>query len=94
VPVELVIGSETIGGTGKEQKRDWNTKPEPGAGKEPIKVKALLGNRLVAVFDDNQITVAPEQYLKRDVRLREAGSRQLQAELGSNGEHGDTSSIP
>jgi len=74
VQVELVKGGETV--------------EQPG--QEPITKKALLGSRLVAVFDDNQITTAPERYLKNDLRLVKRDRGSFTAELGPNGEHGDT----
>ncbi len=74
VPVELVVGSETV----------------ELPGEEPITKKALLGNQLVAVFDDNQITVAPERYIKTDMRLVKRDRGSFSAEVGPGGEHGDT----
>lgn len=74
VPVELVISGETV-----EQ-----------AGKEPITRKALLGNSYVARFDDNQIAIPPERYIKTDHRLVKRDRGSFTAELGPNGEHGDT----
>jgi hypothetical protein len=59
-------------------------------GQEPITMKAELGNQLVAVFDDNQLTTAPERYLKNDMRLVKRDRGSFNAELGPNGEHGDT----
>lgn len=72
--VELVKGGETV--------------EQPG--REPITKKALLGNQLVAVFDDNQITVAPHRYIKTDMRLVKRDRGSFACELGANGEHGDT----
>jgi hypothetical protein len=74
VPVELVIASETV--------------EQPG--KEPITRKALLGNQLVGRFDDNQIAIAPERYVKIDMRLVKRDRGSFTAEIGPNGEHGDT----
>jgi hypothetical protein len=44
----------------------------------------------VAVFDDNQITVAPERYIKTDMRLVKRDRGSFSAEVGPGGEHGDT----
>ncbi len=74
IPVELVKGGETV----------------ELPGQEPITKKALLGSRLVAVFDDNQITVAPERYIKSDMRLVRRDRGSFACEAGPNGEHGDT----
>ncbi|MCW5556617.1 MAG: hypothetical protein KIT22_02045 [Verrucomicrobiae bacterium] len=74
VPVEDVVSSETV--------------EQPGT--EPITKKALLGNRLVAAFDDNQLTIAPERYVKNDMRLVKRDRGSFTCELGTNGEHGDT----
>ncbi|MBN8245888.1 MAG: hypothetical protein J0L84_00430 [Verrucomicrobia bacterium] len=74
VPVEDVVGSETI--------------ELPGS--EPMTRKAHLGNRLVGAFDDNQLTIAPERYLKTDMRLVRRDRGSFSTELGPNGEHGDT----
>jgi hypothetical protein len=74
VPVELVIGSETI----------------QLPGDEPITRKAHLGNLLVAAFTDNRMTVAPEQYLFNDMRLVRRDRGSFTANIGPAGEHGDT----
>lgn len=74
VPVELVKGGEV----------------EDQPGKDPITKKARLGNQLVAVFDDNQLTIAPEPYIKLDMRLVKRDRGTFTAELGPSGEHGDT----
>jgi hypothetical protein len=89
VPVELVIQSETLGGTNANdaEKRGWVTVPNPS--KEPIKVKSYLGNRLVAAFDDNQITIPADPYVKNDIRSVKKERGAFEAELGPNGEHGD-----
>lgn len=73
-PVELVIGSESAG--------------HPDG--EPISKKALLGNRLVAAFDDGTISVAPERYLHTDLRLVRRDRGSFTAAVGTAGEHGDT----
>jgi hypothetical protein len=87
--VELVIQSETIGGANGNdaEKRGWVTVPNPS--KEPIKVKTYLGNRLVAAFDDNQITIPADAYVKNDIRSVKKERGAFEAELGPNGEHGD-----
>jgi hypothetical protein len=74
VVVELVKGGETV--------------EQPG--REPITKKALLGNQLVGAFDDNQITTAPDRYLKNDMRLVKRDRGSFSCEAGPNGEHGDT----
>lgn len=73
VPVEDVVASETV--------------EVPGS--EPITKKALLGNNLVAVVEDNQATLAPERYLKDDVRRVKRDRGSFVCEVGPNGEHGD-----
>lgn len=74
VPVDLVIQSETI--------------ERPG--KDPINRKAFLGAQLVGALDDNQLTLPPERYIKTDFRLVKRDRGTFVAELGPNGEHGDT----
>jgi hypothetical protein len=74
VIVEDVVAGETV--------------ERPGA--EPITRKALLGNQLVGVLDDNQATLPPERYLKADFRLVKRDRGSFTTELGPNGEHGDT----
>ncbi len=74
VPVECVVGSETI--------------EQPG--KEPMTKKAWLGSQLVGAIDDNQVTLAPERYLKTDFRLVKRDRGSFATEIGPNGEHGDT----
>ena len=74
VPVELVIASETVELTGQE----------------PITKKALLGNQFVDVLDRNVAWLPPERYLKEDLRRVKRDRGSFNAELGPNGEHGDT----
>lgn len=74
VMVETVVSSETV--------------EQPGS--DPITKKAWLGNKLVAVFDDSRIIVAPERYLKTDMRLVRHHKGTFDSEVGPNGEHGDT----
>ncbi len=74
VPVELVIASETVELTGQE----------------PITKKALLGNQFVDVIDRNVAWLPPERYLKDDLRRVKRDRGSFEAELGGNGEHGDT----
>lgn len=73
-PVELVVGSESAAPSGGE----------------PVSMKALLGNRLVAAFDDGVIAVAPERYLHADMRLVRRDRGSFTAQVGPAGEHGDT----
>lgn len=74
VPVADIVAGETV--------------ERPGA--EPITLKALLGNQLVGVIDDNHATLAPDRYLKNDFRLVRRDRGSFTTELGPNGEHGDT----
>lgn len=73
VPVELVVGSETV--------------DQPGG--ESITKKALLGNKLVGLLDDNLATVAPDRYTKDDLRRVKRDRGSFSCEVGPNGEHGD-----
>lgn len=73
-PVELVKGSQTI----------------DLPGEEPVTMKAFLGNQLVGAFDDARITIAPERYIKSDMRLVRRDRGSFSCEVGPNGEHGDT----
>ena len=75
LPVELVIGSETI---------------EPPGQEEPITMKQFLGGQLVAELDDNQLTLPPERYLREDWRLVRKEKGQFVCEPDSSGRHGDT----
>ncbi len=74
IPVELVVASETV--------------EQPGGDK--ITKKALLGNQYVGVLDDNRLTLPPERYLRDDHRLVKRDRGSFTADIGPNGEHGDT----
>jgi hypothetical protein len=75
VPVELVIGSETIEVPGEE---------------EAFTMKQYLGSRLVAEFDDNHIILPPERYVKDDMRLVKKDRGQFVCDPAPDGRHGDT----
>lgn len=75
VPVELVIGSETIETPGYE---------------EAITMKQFLGGELVSELDDNHLTLPPERYLREDWRLVRKEKGQFVCEPDGNGRHGDT----
>ncbi|MES1261896.1 MAG: hypothetical protein ABUS49_09175, partial [Acidobacteriota bacterium] len=75
IPVEIVIGSETI--------------DVPG-GNESITLKQYLGGQLVAELDDNHLTLPPERYLREDWRLVRKEKGQFVCEPDANGRHGDT----
>lgn len=75
VPVELVIGSETIQVPGQE---------------EPITMKQYLGGELVAELDDNHLWLPPERYLREDWRLVKKDRGQFVCTPDSDGRHGDT----
>jgi hypothetical protein len=75
IPVELVIGSETIEVAG-----------EPA----PITQKQHLGGQLVGELDDNHLWLPPERYLREDWRLVRKEKGQFICEPDVNGRHGDT----
>ena len=75
LPVELVIGSETIEVPGREEK---------------ITMKQFLGGQLVAELDDNHLTLPPERYLREDWRLVKKEKGQFVCEPDVDGRHGDT----
>src|SRR6185437_12093826 len=75
LPVELVIGSETIEIPGRE---------------ETITMKQHLGGQLVAELDDNHLTLPPERYLREDWRLVKKEKGQFVCEPDVDGKHGDT----
>ena len=75
VPVELVVGSETI--------------VVPGA-EAPQTMKAYLGSQLVGELDDNHLTLAPERYLREDFRLVRRDRGSFACEPAADGKHGDT----
>jgi hypothetical protein len=74
IPVECVVGSETI----------------ETPGHEPMTMKAWLGALLVAEIDDNHMVLAPERYLKEDFRRVRRDRGSFTCDPGPNGEHGDT----
>lgn len=75
VPVELVIGGETIEIPGYD---------------DPITMKAYLGSLLVDVLDNNHLTLPPGRYIKEDFRLVKRDRGSFVAETTSDGKHGDT----
>jgi hypothetical protein len=75
LPVELVIGSETIELPGQP---------------EPITMKQFLGGQLVAELDDNHLTLPPERYLREDWRLVKKEKGQFVCQPDIDGKHGDT----
>jgi phage FluMu gp28-like protein len=75
IPVEIIIGSETIEIPGKEEK---------------LTMKQFLGGLLVAELDDNHLTLPPERYIKDDFRLVKKDRGQFVCEPDTNGRHGDT----
>jgi hypothetical protein len=75
IPVELVVGSETI--------------EVPGEPK-PITMKQYLGGQLVAELDDNHLTLPPERYVREDWRLVRKEKGQFVCEPDASGRHGDT----
>lgn len=74
LPVEIVKGGE---------KSDL-----PGV--EPMNNKQRDGGRLIALLDDNQLTLPPERALKNDWRLVRKDRGQLVCEPDPEGHHGDT----
>lgn len=75
VPVELVIGSETI---------------QPKGQPEPMTMKQFLGGRLVGELEDNHLTLPAERFLREDWRLVRKERGQFVCEPDSAGRHGDT----
>lgn len=75
LPVELVIGSETIELPGRE---------------ETITMKQYLGSQLVAELDDNHLWLPPERYLREDWRLVKKEKGQFVCDPDVDGKHGDT----
>lgn len=75
LPVELVIGSETIEVPGQP---------------EPITMKQYLGGLLVSELDDNHLTLPPERYLREDWRLVKKEKGQFVCDPDVDGKHGDT----
>ena len=75
LPVELVIGSETIQVPGQP---------------ESITMKQYLGGLIVAELDDNHLWLPPERYIREDWRLVKKEKGQFVCEPDSEGRHGDT----
>jgi hypothetical protein len=74
LPVEIVVGSETI------------EKP----GYEPMTMKQFLGGELIGDLDDNHLTLPPERYIRNDWRLVKKERGALICEPDVDGLHGDT----
>lgn len=75
IPVELVIGSETIQIPGRD---------------EPITMKQYLGAMYVGELHDNHLTLPPERYLKEDHRLPRMEKGKFVCDPDVEGRHGDT----
>jgi hypothetical protein len=75
LPVEIVIGSETVEVLGQPDK---------------ITVKQQTCGRLVEELDDNHLWLPPERYLKEDWRLVKKEKGQFVCEPDGQGRHGDT----
>ena len=75
VPVELVIGSETVEVPGEQ---------------DPITKKQLLGGKLVEVLEDAHLILPPERYIKEDFRLVKKKRGTFDNEVAPDGKHGDT----
>ena len=74
VPVENVVGSETI--------------EMPGG--EKITMKQFTGSQYVAELEDNHLTLPPERYLREDHRLPKREKGNFVCEADAQGRHGDT----
>lgn len=74
VTVEDLVGSETI----------------ELPGKEPMTMKAYLGNKFIGELDDNHVTLAPERYIKEDFRLVKRDRGSFITDISPSGQHGDT----
>ena len=74
VPCSLVVGSERH--------------EEPGY--EPMTTKQWTGSRLVAILDDNHLTIPPERYVRDDWRLVRKEKGLIVCEPDVDGKHGDT----
>jgi hypothetical protein len=74
LPVEIVVGSETI------------EKP----GYEPMTMKQFLGSKLIGELDDNHLTLPPDRYIREDWRLVKKERGALVCEPDVDGKHGDT----
>jgi hypothetical protein len=75
VPVELVIGSETIQRPGME---------------EPMTMKQFLGGELVGELDDNHLTLPADRYVREDFRLVKKERGNFVCQPAPDGKHGDT----
>lgn len=74
LPVQLVSGSETI--------------ERPGYGKQTS--KQVLGGQLIAVLDDNCMTLPPDKYVREDWRMVKKERGLLTCAPDHDGRHGDT----
>lgn len=74
LPVRDIVASETI----------------ELPGKEPMTLKAYLGNQWVAEIEDNHAILAPERYIKEDFRLVKRDRGTFVTEISPSGQHGDT----
>jgi len=74
VPVENVVGSETI--------------EKPGG--EKMTMKQCLGSIYVGELEDNHLTLPPERYLREDHRLPKKEKGTFICEPDPQGRHGDT----
>jgi len=73
-PVQLVSGSETI--------------ERPGYGKQTS--KQVLGGQLIAVLDDNCLSLPPDKYVREDWRMIKKERGLLTCDPDHEGRHGDT----
>jgi hypothetical protein len=74
LPCSLVVGSERH--------------EEPGY--EPMTKKQWTASRLVAILDDNHLTIPPERYVRDDWRLVRKEKGLIVCEPDVDGKHGDT----
>lgn len=74
VPVQNIVGSETI--------------EMPGG--EKITMKQFTGSQYVAELEDNHLTLPPERYLREDHRLPKKEKGNFVCEADAQGRHGDT----
>lgn len=74
VPVEIVVGSETIERPGYER----------------MTMKQFLGGRLVSKIDDNHVTLPAQRYVREDFRLVKKERGLFICEPDQDGKHGDT----
>jgi hypothetical protein len=61
---------------------------EPGY--EPMTKKQWTASRLVAILDDNHLTIPPERYVRDDWRLVRKEKGLIVCEPDVDGKHGDT----